>query len=109
MRPRDFEKNEQNTEFYTDAEMLIIDAQYTLTDSIQKEGWGHSTFSVAIDFASGWNIKRLILFHHEPTYNDKKVFSLKQSADWYHDYSKGHLIDKNIEIFIAQEGRSFLL
>ncbi|AGT44042.1 MBL fold metallo-hydrolase [Treponema pedis] len=109
LRPRDFEKNEQNTEFYTDAEMLIIDAQYTLTDSIQKEGWGHSTFSVAIDFASGWNIKRLILFHHEPTYNDKKVFSLKQSADWYHDYSKGHLIDKNIEIFIAQEGRSFLL
>ncbi|EMB21945.1 MBL fold metallo-hydrolase [Treponema denticola] len=105
LRPRDFERNEQNAEFYTDAEMLIIDAQYTLTDSILKEGWGHSTFSVAIDFAAGWNIKSIALFHHEPTYHDKKVFSLKQTADWYRDCSRS----PDIEIFIAQEGRSFLI
>ncbi len=105
LRPRDFEKNERNTEFYTGAELLIIDAQYTLSDSIEKEGWGHSTFSVAIDFAAGWDIKRIALFHHEPTYNDKKIFLLKQNADWYRDYS----CSKQIEIFAAQEGGVFSL
>lgn len=105
LRPQDFERNPQNTEFYTNAEMLIIDAQYTLKDSIQKEGWGHSTFSIAIDFATGWNIKRLGLFHHEPTYNDKTVFSLKQNAEQYRNYST----NKQIEIFIAQEGKSFTI
>lgn len=105
LRTQDFEKNDANTEFYTNAEILIIDAQYTFTDSIQKEGWGHSTFATAIDFAAGWDIKRIALFHHEPTYGDKKIFSLKQTADWYKERSCGDKLD----IFVAQEGKDFVV
>ncbi|PIE98410.1 MAG: MBL fold metallo-hydrolase [Treponema sp.] len=105
LRAVDFEKTEENIEFYTAAEVLVIDTQYTLSDSIEKEGWGHSTFSAAIDFAIGWNMKSIVLFHHEPTYNDKKVFSLKQNAQWYKDYSSS----ENLNIMIAREGQELFL
>lgn len=105
LRPQDFEKNPHNTAFYTDTQVFIIDAQYTLSDSIQREGWGHSTFSVAIDFAIQWNIKKIILFHHEPTYSDKKIYSLKEHAKYYREYT-GY---NDIEILLAQEGLEITL
>lgn len=100
LRPQDFEKTNANCAFYNDAEMIIIDAQYTMTDSIEKIGWGHSTFSLAIDFATVWGIKKLVLFHHEPTYNDKKILAIQSSAQHYCDYAGADAL----EIFTAVEG-----
>lgn len=105
LRPYDFEKNDTNIAFYSGVELMIIDAQYTMTDSIEKIGWGHSTFSLAIDFAASWNIKRLALFHHEPTYNDKKVVSIQENAQHYCNC----VSHKNIEIFSAIEGTDIVL
>ena len=105
LRPQDFEKNDTNIAFYRDAELLIIDAQYTMTDSIEKIGWGHSTFSLAIDFAISWGIKRVALFHHEPTYNDKKILAIEASAQHYCNYVGA---DK-LEIFSAVEGTDIYL
>ena len=105
LRPQDFEKNDANIAFYNDVEMLIIDAQYTMTDSIEKIGWGYSTFSLAIDFATSWGIKKLALFHHEPTYNDKKILAIQSSAQHYCNYVGA---DK-LEIFSAVEGTDLYL
>ena len=105
LRPQDFEKNEANIAFYNDVELIIIDAQYTMTDSIEKIGWGHSTFSLAIDFATSWGIKKLALFHHEPTYNDKKIFAIQESAQHYCTYVGAN----NLEIFSAIEGTDLYL
>ena len=105
LRPQDFEKNDANIAFYNDVELLIIDAQYTMTDSIEKIGWGHSTFSLAIDFATSWGIKKLALFHHEPTYNDKKIFAIQSSAQHYCNYVGAN----KLEIFSAVEGTDLYL
>ena len=105
LRSQDFEKNDANIAFYSGAELLIIDAQYTMSDSIEKIGWGHSTFSLAIDFAVSWGIKKLALFHHEPTYNDKKIFAIQASAQHYSNYVSAD----TLEIFSAVEGMDIIL
>ena len=76
-----------------------------MSDSVEKIGWGHSTFSLAIDFAATWGIRKLALFHHEPTYNDKKIFSIQENALHYCKYIGAD----NLEIFSAVEGMDISL
>jgi len=97
----DFKKDEVNKEFFEHADALILDSQYTLGEAVEKYNWGHSSFSLAVDFASEWGIKRLYLFHHEPLYDDKKIFNNLQSARWYYS----HLGKSGLQIFLAEEGR----
>lgn len=95
-----FVKNEKNSCFFSGADAVVMDSQYTMDEALQKTGWGHSAFSMTVDFALNWEFRKLILFHHEPTYSDKKLYAVKQSASWYSDYSEnGH-----VDIEIASEG-----
>ncbi|MDR0732289.1 MAG: MBL fold metallo-hydrolase [Treponema sp.] len=96
----DFLKNEENTSFFKDADMIIIDCQYTLGEAIEKYNWGHNAFSMAADFSANWNIKRMVLFHHDPTYSDHKLYNMLQSARWYLE----RMNIKGIELTLATEG-----
>ncbi|TFG82723.1 MAG: MBL fold metallo-hydrolase [Spirochaetales bacterium] len=98
--PRDFDRTPENEKYFGDADALIIDAQYTLGEAIEKQFWGHSSFSLAADFAASWRIKRLILFHHEPSYGDRKIESILKSASWY----LGHMEDRGVEVVLGREG-----
>ena len=62
--------------FFQDADAIILDAQYTLGEAFEKYDWGHSSYSMAVDFAIEFGIKDLYLFHHEPLYDDKKMSSI---------------------------------
>ncbi len=96
----DFEKNAANTRFFADTDLLILDAQYTLGEAIEKYDWGHTSPSMAVDFASAWQAKKLALFHHEPLYDDKKIYRLLRTAHWY----KRHVGSSQPEVLLAQEG-----
>jgi len=96
----DFLKNDENTAFFQDADMIIIDCQYTLGEAIEKYNWGHSAFSLAVDFSANWNIKHMVMFHHDPTYDDQKLYGILQSARWYLE----RMNLKGIEITLAYEG-----
>lgn len=100
LQPVDFERTPDNAAYFRGADALIIDAQYTLGEAIEKYNWGHSSFSMAADFASTWGIKRLVLFHHEPSYDDRKIHKLFQSAEWYVD----RLSSKGLEVILARDG-----
>lgn len=104
-RQQDMEKTDANKRFYSNVDLMVIDAQYTLQDSIEKEGWGHSTYSMAVDFAINWDMKKILLFHQEPTYTDKVIFNIKESAENYRNYH-GHT---EPEIDVAQEGMDIIL
>ena len=67
--------------------------------SKSKQNWGHSAFCYAVDFAVHWKIKNLYLFHHEPTYDDKKLYSIVQAARWYAQY----IAHEDINIDLAKE------
>ncbi len=96
----DFERNPANIRFFRGADVLILDTQYTLGEAIEKFNWGHSSFSLGVDFATAWDINKLFLFHHEPLYDDKKLHRNLQSARWY----AHRLGNEQLRIFLSEEG-----
>jgi phosphoribosyl 1,2-cyclic phosphodiesterase len=101
----DFIKNEENTAFFENADLVVIDSQYTLGEAIEKYNWGHSAFSLGVDFAANWGIKHLVLFHHDPAYDDRKLLNILQSARWYTE----RMGIKGIQINLAMEGLEITL
>jgi phosphoribosyl 1,2-cyclic phosphodiesterase len=100
LKPEDFAKTSKNRNFYENSDIIALDSQYTLDEAIEKYDWGHSSYSLTVDFASEWKIHTLVLFHHEPQYNDNKMVGIAKSAVWY----KSHLGTKNLHIHLAREG-----
>jgi phosphoribosyl 1,2-cyclic phosphodiesterase len=98
--PEDFKKTEANEAFFRNADLLVLDSQYTLGEAIEKYNWGHTSYSMAIDFAAEWGIKTLVLFHHEPLYNDRKINGILNSAEWY----RARLENKRFRVMLAVEG-----
>jgi ribonuclease BN (tRNA processing enzyme) len=77
----------QLVEFARNADVLIHDAQYTedhylgrLPGMSSTRGWGHSTPEVACALAQAANARELILFHHEPTYDDDALVGIERQA-----------------------------
>ena len=96
----DFLMTDENTSFFQNADMIVIDCQYTLGEAIDKYNWGHNAFSLAVDFAANWNIKHMVMFHHDPAYDDHKLYGILQSARWYLE----RMNLKGIELSLAYEG-----
>jgi phosphoribosyl 1,2-cyclic phosphodiesterase/ActR/RegA family two-component response regulator len=59
--------------FAKQTDLLIREAQYTDEEYVHKRGWGHSSTSDAVTSALNADVKRLILFHHDPMHDDQQV------------------------------------
>jgi CheY-like chemotaxis protein len=66
----------RHAEFLRDADLVIHDSQYTASEYPAKVGWGHSTVEYAVDVSLAARVRRLALFHYDPTRNDEGVDSL---------------------------------
>jgi phosphoribosyl 1,2-cyclic phosphodiesterase len=88
--------------FYRDADILIFDAMYSLADSISvKEDWGHSSNIVAVELAQLARVKRLVLFHHEPVFDDRMIEATYNETLRFEEVSRqGH----RVEILSAYDG-----
>ena len=68
--------------FARDCDLLIHDSQYTQYDydSIAniKQGYGHSSFEMAIKEKENAHAKNLAFFHYDTTYNDNKLDEIKK-------------------------------
>jgi phosphoribosyl 1,2-cyclic phosphodiesterase len=62
------------------ADLLIHDAQYTSEEYSTHVGWGHSSLEQAVRFAALAKVKRLILFHHDPSHDDGELDRLAAEA-----------------------------
>lgn len=62
--------------------LLIHDAQYTTEDYLNsfapKQGYGHSTFDMALECQNQVNAEKLVFFHFEPSYDDNKLNIIKE-------------------------------
>lgn len=56
--------------FAEGADLLIHDAQFTDEELKEKRGWGHSSYSQAIEVAERASVKLLALTHHDPDHDD---------------------------------------
>lgn len=91
----------QAIDFYKDADVLTFDSQYTLDEALSKIDWGHSSIQFGIDIAYNANIKKVVLFHYDPTYSDEKISDIVRIGISY----KNKLYPKSdLEIIPAHEG-----
>ncbi len=68
-------------DFVEGADLLIHDAQYTHDDyQDSRQGFGHSTIEMATEVANAAHVRKLILFHHEPMYDDNKLDAIQVEA-----------------------------
>ncbi len=80
---------------FKNADLLYIDAQYTESDMVQKKGWGHGTFDRAFEICSVYNIKHVLLAHHDPGFSISDIQSLvNQSEIYFQTYAKSKNIEK---------------
>lgn len=95
----DFKENDWKfVEFVKNANLLIIDAQYAPEEYLQKIGWGHSNWKYSVQVAKEADVKKLVLFHHDPEHNDKKLEKIYTDSLNY-----AEKINYEGQIFLAQE------
>jgi len=70
--------------FAQGADVLIHDAQYREEDYASqqrpRQGWGHSTPEMACDVAHASHVRQLVLFHHDPSYDDETIAENEERA-----------------------------
>jgi phosphoribosyl 1,2-cyclic phosphodiesterase len=75
--------------FFKGADVLIFDAMYSLADQISvKEDWGHSSNIVAVELAQLAGVKHLVMFHHEPIYDDRMIERILGETRRYDELSR---------------------
>jgi phosphoribosyl 1,2-cyclic phosphodiesterase len=62
------------------ADVLLHDSQYTDQEYPSHFGWGHSALSHALWFAKRCEVKRTVLFHHDPHHTDDELDTLAETA-----------------------------
>ena len=62
------------------ADVLLHDAQYSEEEFAAKPDWGHSTVAYALRVAAESGVRRLFLFHHDPSHSDRDVGLLLRRA-----------------------------
>ena len=62
------------------ADLLIHDAQYTPGEFEHKRTWGHCTAQYAVTFAAAAGVRRLALFHHDPSRTDDQLDRITAAA-----------------------------
>lgn len=62
--------------FCREADVLIHDAQYTPEENQDRRGWGHSDYQAAFELAAAAGVKKLVLFHHDPSRTDTQQAEL---------------------------------
>lgn len=96
---------QQEDNFFKNADLLILDAQYTLDESFTKFDWGHTSYTMAVNCGLRWNVKELVLTHHEPSYVDAKLYENYLSAL---EHSK-NCSNESMKIDMATEGSVYKL
>jgi phosphoribosyl 1,2-cyclic phosphodiesterase len=89
-------------DFFRDADLLIFDSQYSLVDAISlKENWGHSSNIMAVELSTKAQVKRLCIFHNEPTFEDE---ALDKFLDDTRKYSAIYSESESLQIDLAYDG-----
>jgi phosphoribosyl 1,2-cyclic phosphodiesterase/ActR/RegA family two-component response regulator len=79
---RSFAETERTkmVEFLRDCDVAILDAQYTDEEYARHVGWGHSSLSSVVLLALDANVKKVLLFHHDPRHDDDMVDRMIEQA-----------------------------
>jgi anti-anti-sigma factor len=89
-------------DFIRDADLLIFDAMYSLADNVSvKEDWGHSNNMAAVELAQLAGVRRLVMFHHEPVFDDRMIERVLVETIRFEEISRS---GRKIEVVSAFDG-----
>jgi ribonuclease BN (tRNA processing enzyme) len=88
-------------ELAQNADILIHDSQYSEEEYAKRVGWGHCSINHASKFAAIAEVKKLLLFHHDPNHTDQQLEKM------YNGYMKDK--DFKFDVDLAVEGSVFEL
>ena len=63
-----------------EADLVILDSQYTEEEYRTHTGWGHSAMEDTVRLARDARVKRLNLFHHDPSHDDAFIERMVEKA-----------------------------
>ncbi|MDR0513369.1 MAG: MBL fold metallo-hydrolase [Treponema sp.] len=92
------EENEKLLRFFSNADVLIHDAQYTSEEYEKHIGWGHTSYEHAIDSARRSGVKKIILSHHDPNSTDQQLELIEAK------YKAESAAKPGLDIVMAREG-----
>jgi phosphoribosyl 1,2-cyclic phosphodiesterase len=90
--------------FLQGSDVLILDTQYTDEEYQARVGWGHGSLTSCVSLALNAGVRKLILFHHDPTHDDQMIDKMVQIARKVAAKSENYL-----EIEGAREGAEITL
>jgi phosphoribosyl 1,2-cyclic phosphodiesterase len=71
-------------QFSHNADLLIHDAEFTAEEYVNgipcKQGWGHSSWEMAVEVAQAAGVKRVALTHHNALHDDTFLENVEQQA-----------------------------
>ena len=92
-------EDEKIIQFIRGADVLILDSQYDTEEYKSHIGWGHGCVDDAVDIALRAGVKKLFLFHHDPSHDDARIDAMVAYARQVAAKSGGKL-----EVEGAREG-----
>lgn len=93
------ECNDGVVEFIQGSDLLVADAQYTDEEYATKRGWGHSSISYVLGLGRDSGVRKLALFHHEPTHVDRDLARIEKQAQ-----GRAKKMSGKLKVFMAREG-----
>jgi ribonuclease BN (tRNA processing enzyme) len=89
-------------DFFRDADAVVFDAMYSLAEAISvKADWGHSSNIVGVELCQAACAKRLVMFHHEPAYDDARIMQVLEETRRFEKITRE---DHQLEIISAWDG-----
>ncbi len=67
-------------EFVHGVDLLILDTQYTSDEYDRRIGWGHGCLPDSVQLAIDSGARRLLLFHHDPSHDDRQLDHMVEVA-----------------------------
>jgi phosphoribosyl 1,2-cyclic phosphodiesterase len=83
-------QTERFVRFFHGADLVVFDAMYSLADAISvKADWGHSSNIIGVELCQMARVKHLVLFHHEPAYDDATIEGVLRETQRFEELTRG--------------------
>jgi phosphoribosyl 1,2-cyclic phosphodiesterase len=89
-------------DFLRGVDVLIMDAQYDAEEYRAHVGWGHGCVDDVVNLALEAGVKKLLLFHHDPDHDDRKVGAMAAAAA-----EQARASGAGLQVEAAREGDTF--
>lgn len=83
-------QTERFVRLFQGADLVVFDAMYSLADAISvKADWGHSSNIIGVELCQMARVKHLVLFHHEPSYDDATIEGVLRETQRFEELTRG--------------------